>query len=293
MARGAQRGIVPRTLTWATELDVLPGDRVVERAGDHLVIRSPSNPTHWWGNYLLFDDAPREGDGERWEGLFVAAFPDAASGGHRSFAWDRGDDETGQAIGEFVRRGFALDRGIGLVAAPAAVTPHPRANREVTVRALQAAPGADDELWEAALAVQIANNDADDDPIPGYGAFARRRQHDLRGLLAQGRGAWYVALDPTGGGPDPAVPQVVASCGVVVTGSRARFQQVDTAPQRRRRGICRRLVAEAAAHAAAHHELEALVIVADAGYHALGIYESLGFTVRDRTCQLNRPPTPG
>ena len=66
---------VPRTLVWATSVDVLPRDRVVERRGDHLVIRSPRNPTHWWGNLLLFDAPPEPGDGERWDALFEAELP--------------------------------------------------------------------------------------------------------------------------------------------------------------------------------------------------------------------------
>ena len=52
---------------------------------------------------------------------------------------------------------------------------------------------------------------------------------------------------------------------------------VDTAEAYRRRGVCSRLVVEAARHAAADYGAEQLVIVADADYHALGLYESLGF----------------
>src|SRR5262245_44505048 len=65
---------VPRSLVWATDLDVLPLDHVVERRDDHLVVRSPGNPSHFWGNLLLFDQPPAPGDGERWEALFAAEF---------------------------------------------------------------------------------------------------------------------------------------------------------------------------------------------------------------------------
>src|SRR4051812_23434282 len=60
---------VPRSLVWATHIDVLGVDRVVERRDDHLVIRSPSNPAFYWGNLLLFDEPPQPGDVERWERL--------------------------------------------------------------------------------------------------------------------------------------------------------------------------------------------------------------------------------
>ena len=234
------------------------------------------------GNFLLFDDAPRRGDGERWEAAFLAAFPELGVNGHRAYAWDRTDGAEGEARGEFVERGFALHHDIGLTAAAGAIRPHPRANREVEIRALDPLAGVQEELWEGALAVQLAGNEADEEPVPDFEPFARARMRDLRDLFAAGRGAWYVALDPDDG--------VVGGCGVVAIGRLGRFQAVDTAPSRRRRGICRRLVAEAAAHASRAHDLETLVIVADAAYHALGIYESLGFTARERACGLARGP---
>ena len=282
MTSAAQSEPVPRTVTRMTDVAVLPADRVVTREGDHLVIRSPGNPAHWWGNFLLFDDAPRRGDGERWEELFLAAFPELGVNGHRAYAWERTDGAQGEAQREFVSRGFALQRGVGLTAAPDAIRPHARANREVAIRALEPQGDADRELWEGAIAVQLAGNAADPDPVPDFEPFARARMRDLRALFAAGRGAWYVAIDPADG--------VVAGCGVVAIGRMGRFQAVDTVPAQRRRGICRRLVAEAAAHASRAHRLETLVIVAEAGYHALGIYESLGFTAHERTCGLSRGP---
>ena len=59
---------------WVTDYDVLPVDHVVERRDGYLVVRSPGNPAHYWGNLLLFDDAPEHRDGERWERLFELEF---------------------------------------------------------------------------------------------------------------------------------------------------------------------------------------------------------------------------
>ena len=184
-------------------------------------------------------------------------------------------------MAEFEPRGFELERQVGLVADADAIRAHPRANREVEVRALDPAPGADDALWEAVIAVQVADNKLQDDPVTDFETFARARQGDLRALFAAGRGAWYVAL---------AEGEVAGACGLVATGPRGRFQLVVTAPAHRRRGICRRLVSDAATDATARHGLESLVIVADADYHARGIYESLGFAPRERVCAVSRPP---
>jgi GNAT superfamily N-acetyltransferase len=102
-----------------------------------------------------------------------------------------------------------------------------------------------------------------------------------------GAGAWYVAID---------ADQVVGSMGIVVTGGRgararrARFQAVDTALSHRGRGICSRLLVDAARHAVATYGAEWLVIVADPDYHAAGIYESVGFRPVERVCGVCRPP---
>jgi ribosomal protein S18 acetylase RimI-like enzyme len=285
MARPLDDSPRPRSLVWATDIDVLPADRVVERretaeGAGHLVVRSPGNPEHWWGNFVIFDAPPGPGDGPRWEAVFAAAFPGA---GHRALCWDTIDGDEGAAAEEFVSRGYELMCNRGLIAHPEELVPHPRANREVEIRALDPTPGADAALWGAALEIQLEQNAAEPDPIPDYESFARAHQRDLRELFAAGRGAWYVACDPADGA-------VVAGCGVVATGPRGRFQAVDTRAGHRRRGICRRLIADAAADASARHGLRDLVIVGDAEYHAVGIYESLGFRVRESTIGIWRRP---
>src|SRR5436305_1575138 len=75
----------PRSLIHATDLDVLPPDKVVERRDDHLVVRTPSNPAFYWGNFLIFDAPPAAGDAERWEAAFAAAFADEPRVRHRAF----------------------------------------------------------------------------------------------------------------------------------------------------------------------------------------------------------------
>ncbi|MGH2914375.1 MAG: GNAT family N-acetyltransferase [Solirubrobacteraceae bacterium] len=271
--------IVPRSLVWATDIDVLPRSRVVERRDGFLVVRSPSNPTHWWGNMLIFDAPPEAGDGERWERLFADEFAGQPASDRRTFAWDRTDGALGAAPDELAARGYELERTAGLVAAAAEIAPHPRANREVSVRAL--ATDGDEPLWEQVVELHVAGRQPGEDEHEQR-IFERRRQTDLRELFAAGRGSWYVALDGD---------QVVGSCGVVVTGGRGRFQTVVTATAHRRRGICTRLVADAARRAAATYGAQALVIAADLDYHALGIYESLGFTRAEQVTGAVRRPS--
>ncbi len=272
----------PRSLVLATDIDVLAIDHTVTHRDGYVVVRSPSNPTFWFGNFLLFDDVPGAGDGERWERLFEREFADEPRARHRTLRWDRTDGEAGTAIEEFVGRGYELESLVGLVAGPDELVAHPRANHDVTIRPLDPATGGPDEaLWTAVAETQIAGRDRQIGE-PEYRDFSRARQGELRALFTAGRGAWYVALTPEG--------EVAASCGIVTTGDRGRFQAVETAERHRRRGICSRLVVDAAGHAAAEHSLRTLVIAADAEYHALGLYESLGFRRRERVNSLCRRP---
>jgi ribosomal protein S18 acetylase RimI-like enzyme len=272
---------VPRSLVWATNIDVLEPGRRLERRDDHLVVRSPGNPEFYWGNFLLFDHEPGPGDGPRWEALFEGAFGDEPRVRHRTFAWDTTDGRTGAADRELGDRGYELDNQVGLVAEAGALVPHPRASRDVEVRALD--PAGDEELWEAVLEVQVAGREPGHEE-ESYRTFSRKRQAGLRELFRAGHGTWYAALDPGSG-------EVAGSLGIVVTGGRGRYQAVDTAAAHRRKGVASRLVVEASRLSTAAFGTERFVIVADADYHALGLYESLGFERRERVAGACLRPT--
>jgi ribosomal protein S18 acetylase RimI-like enzyme len=269
---------VPRSLVWATSIDVLGVDHVVERRDDHLLVRSPSSPSFYWGNLLLFDVPPGPGDGERWESIFADTFADEPRVRHVTLAWDGPDAPLGSAQAEFVPRGYDLDSSVGLVATPADLRQHQRANQEVTVRALD--PDADEDLWTQVIDVQVGSRTDHFEEAP-YREFALDQQAAQLQHFRAGRGAWYVALDGDA---------VVGSCGVIVTDGRGRFRAVDTLATHRRRGVSSRLVVDAAQHAAKHHGADRFVIVADEHYHALGLYESLGFARVERVFGVCRPP---
>ena len=270
-----------RSLVWATDIDVLARDHEVFRRADHWAIHSPGNPTFWWGNFLLFDDAPGTGDREKWEQLFREEFAGRPEVTHRTFAWDRVDGEVGEARTELVPHGYKLEAVSGLIAAPEQIVPHARANADAECIALNPNPGCDSGRWEQVREVQYAAAPADQ-RNDYHRDYLKAREDGLRERLCDGDGAWYVAL----------LDGVVAgSLGIVVTDGRARYQTVDTAEAFRRRGVATRLVYEAAQDAIAHHAIDRFVMAADPDYHAIGIYESLGFTRAESVCGAMLPPS--
>jgi ribosomal protein S18 acetylase RimI-like enzyme len=263
-----------RSLNYATSIDVLPIGVIVEDRGPYVVVRSPSNLTHYWGNFLLYRHPPELGDRARWEADFER---EIASGHHLAFGWDTVEGEVGAAEADFVSAGYELEREVTLVATREELRAHARASHEVIVRELDPAEGADVEAWNAVVELQVAGRDAGHDEAD-YRAFAQARLADRRRRFRSGDGGWFVA--------ETAAGELAASCGVLVTNGRGRYQAVDTAVAFRRRGIARRMVHDVGVEAFTAYGAEQLVIVAEAGYHALPLYESLGFVERERTAGL-------
>jgi GNAT superfamily N-acetyltransferase len=269
-----------RSLVMATDVDVLPPSSTLEDRGEYVVVRSPSNPSHYWGNFIAWRRPPRPGDGARWESVYLEEFGHERESRHVTFSWDTPTGEVGAGVEEFREQGYALEEEVGLIAGPHELVEHPRANREVEVR--QLALDGDEELWEAAVEVQVASRE-DGHEEEFHRAYVRARMRDRRALFAQGRGGWFLAITPDG--------EVAASCGVIVTDGRARFQAVDTVEVFRRRGIATRIVHDAARAAIDRYGARQLVICADADYHALPLYESLGFVERERIWGASWWPT--
>src|SRR3954452_20087955 len=66
---------------------------LVEDHGTHLVVRTPDNPTYWWGNFLLLPAPPADTDRAReWLATFESEFPGTR---HRTFGIDGSDGDAG------------------------------------------------------------------------------------------------------------------------------------------------------------------------------------------------------
>ena len=65
-----------RSLGYATDIALLAmSGSIVEQFGDHAIVRSPHNPSHWWGNFLLLGSMPARRDQSGWIARFHEAFP--------------------------------------------------------------------------------------------------------------------------------------------------------------------------------------------------------------------------
>ena len=240
--------------------------------GDYLVIRAPSNPSYWWGNFLLFANPPKAGDAERWTNLFGREIGEPPAVNHGVFGWDTTNGEVGE-VAEFLRRGFSLSREVVLTARELAKPP--KYNEAAVVRRLER-----DEDWEAALELSIACRDAQFER-EAHRVYLSRKLADYRAMSRAGLGDWHGAF---------LEGRLVAGLGLffdanAADGAVGRFQSVETHPDFRRRGLCGRLVYEVA-RGALEEGVNTLVMIADEDYHAAKIYESVGFRPAERQVAL-------
>ncbi len=245
------------------------------------VIRTPSNPTFFWGNFLLFERAPVAGDVSRWPQLFAQLIeaPQPQST-HRAFGWLQ--DAPGE-FDAFLAAGYTRSDTTVLQATRIDAAPPPRV-------AAQLRPFATEADWGMQLAADVASRD----PIhteTAYREFCARRNERWRAMIAAGRGQWFGAFVPDGG-----TAQLAASLGVfaeaqAVEGERiARFQWVSTQPRYQRQGLCRALLAHAAQYARESLRADRLVIVAAADEMPERLYRAVGFVPVGHQRGLQRPP---
>ncbi len=249
-----------KSLGYRTDLIFPQFDGIILDRGDYLVIRTPSNPFFYWGNFLIFSQPPTDGDLERWKNLFTQEIGPAEQ---FVFGWDTLNGELGQ-VEPFLANGF--DLGQSLVLATSSVRTPAKYNRDVLVR-----PLTEDWEWEQAMYNQVACRDASFG-FDEYLVFKRPQMQRYQAMTRAGLGQWFGAfLDG----------KLVADLGVYASGKLGRFQVVGTHPDYRRLGICGALVHQASRYALDVMKLETLVMVADEHYHAAKIYESVGFEVRE------------
>jgi ribosomal protein S18 acetylase RimI-like enzyme len=247
----------------------LGGSEVLDR-GDHLVVRTPANPSFYWGNFLLVARPLGTGETARWLDRFTKEFPEAT---HRAIGIDTVNGDAGD-VDDVAAAGLDQEINTVLVADSLPEPPTP----ETEIREVRSG---DD--WHAVNTVRCAVYG-----VPGSPAeadFQRRKLLQSRAVTETGRGAWYGAF---------VAGRMVASLGIVADGTGlARYQSVETHPDFQRRGIGRRLLYDASKYAIDHLGATCLVIVADPDGNAIRLYRSAGFADAERQVQLLNPSSGG
>jgi GNAT superfamily N-acetyltransferase len=242
---------------------------VIEQRTGYQVVRTPANPTFYWGNFLLLDGPPTQGTVPSWISTFAREFPGAE---WVALGVDGTDGDVGDQS-ELAAAGLAIERNTVLSTGMTSPPPHP--NETAQFRVLDS-----DADWLAALELQEAGHQ--DGQSQGWQGFQGRRLQAKRQMQAQGLGAWFGAFQDG---------RMVSGLGVFGDGSGiVRYQDVDTHPEHRNQGLAGTLVYQAGQYAKEEMAARALVIVAEPVGPAIRIYRSVGFRDTETQMQLHREP---
>ena len=253
------------------------GAEIAER-DDCIVLRTPANPTYYWGNCLILPAAPRDDELPHWLARFEEAIasqqPESA---HLAFGINANTlpdplpSWRAAGIDEFDETAVLTLEAAGLAPQPPVRDPP-----GLVLRALSL-PGELDLAVEAQVAARDESFEAE-----GYRVLRRSAMQRMAAMQTAGIAHWFGAV----------VDGVLtADCGLVNDGRLGRFQFVETQSAWRRRGLCRALIHHVCRHAFDTLGLARLVMCADPHDVAIGIYRSVGFVQMDSHWGLQcRPP---
>lgn len=267
-----------RSLCYRTDLflaEASAAGEVIDR-GRYVVLRTPSNPDFWWGNFLLHREPP---DVETALADQRRELPEART---TLVAWDSPDGDRG-AVDDFLAEGFAYDESSVLTASAADLARPPRWNANVEIVRL-----ASESQWTAAIEAHMnAFAPRRSGTLGDLRTFVERQFATFRALDARGAGRWWGAL---------VNGELAGSLGLVQVGDPTgpplgRFQLVGVDPRFGRAGVCSTLVYDVARRALGEEGFATLVMAADATYHAARVYESVGFRRTETlVAAIKKPP---
>ena len=134
---------------------------IVFDRGDYLVVKTPSRPNYYWGNYLMMKGPPRAGDLDSWVGKFEAEFGRRMDRGFIALTWDSVDGDQG-VITPFADFGFSIQKSTILTAQ--SICKPPKYNPDLAIRQFES-----DKDWDDYVEIHF-------DPNWRYGDPASQRQ---------------------------------------------------------------------------------------------------------------------
>lgn len=258
------------SIGYQTDIMLASFDGEVIDRPHHIVIRTPANPTFWWGNFILFDSPPSESDTDKWEMIFAAEFEDLPGIKHINLAWLSAGGATG-IVSPFLRRGYTLTHSL-FFAIRGKTLPKDKPPK-VEIR-----PISSNEEWEMALRNQhrclAGTNDT-----PAFREFQSAQMIRYRNMTLANFGYWLGAFVDG---------ELVGNMGVFGKTGLARCQAVAVDPNCRRRGIGEAMVRSACILAQESLGAETVVIMTGDHNPARRIYERIGFVLIEQAPSVAR-----
>lgn len=264
---------------WRTDFILHREGAVVHERADCIVVRTPSNPGFYWGNFLLLPEPPRDDELVHWLARFDEEITDLQpASAHVALGVNGPPAAAG--LPSWVAAGFELIETAVIEQQPGEL----RAPLRPPQGVVQVRPLDLGREMEAVIALQLADPQGFE-PV-GYECHRRAQMQRYAAMAERGLALWFGAwCDGV----------LAADCGLMRNGAAARatgrFQHVTTHPDWRRRGLCSALVHAVTQFGFVQWQLARVVMCADPEDVAIGIYERLGYRRVDRewALQLRAP----
>lgn len=258
-----------RSVGLQTDLELAATRGSVTERDDYTVVTTPDDPSYYTGNQLVLPAAPQVGEVAYWTRKFGTELGHDREIRHVALRWDGIAGDVG-ARSELEAAGFTMDTSVVLSATRAITAPSTLFElRPLAVREMQATA-------ELAYAV----GDRHDETTR---TFLARRAAWQQQLVGAGKAMWWGAFDRIAGRET-----LVGSLGLVALGTRARYQDVQTAATHRQRGIASAMLVAAAN--ALLPSITKLVIVAEPNSAAERVYARAGFVAFENVVAACRYP---
>ncbi|MBT3785999.1 GNAT family N-acetyltransferase [bacterium] len=255
-----------KTLSLITDLIPAQFEAEILDRGDYLVWKTSSQPNYFWGNFLIFREAPERDVFKDWKRLYQMEF-ETENPTFYTFTWDSPNFNP-TYLKSFMDHGFRLDIETTLVTKRPELPP--KINKDIVVK-----PIVSEADWNSLPEVHVNPNSSRS--IDSQIEFQKSRIKTFKELSKRKFGHRFGAY---------LEGKLVGDLGLYHQDGIARFNEVATHHEYYRRGICQTLVYHSCIHAIENFEVSTLVMVAVDDYHAINAYKKVGFTALEKSYSL-------
>ena len=252
-----------RSLGYRTDLLFIRFDGEVIDREEYLVCRTPSNPQFYWGNFILFAESVRSVELVDCKQIFTDEIGAPPTTNHIALGFDGTNGRFGQAE-IFLQDGFRLDEI--LVFSTKRLNP-PKPLQQVTIRPLRNQDEFDESVELSVVCRDPVHSES------SYRTYSQKQMLRYQKLIESGMGEWFGAFFDD---------KLIGDLGIFAFDGLARYQNVKTHPDFRRRGVCSSLVYAAGTYAFETHTVDQLVICTEVCNRAANVYKSVGLVPTER-----------
>lgn len=258
-----------KNLGFLTDFKLLGGDSEVREYADYFLVKTPSNPTFIDGNCMVLKSPKLLENKTSLEGCFKAHFEAATNQHHIGFKLL--ETVSDGLLEAYLQDQYEYDKLAVMTYAAEKKIARVLDPKIGTIRSFSS--NSDWDQWAA--------NEIQERPTiftaASFKAYLFGRRIVYRELAEQGFGNFYGVFQ---------AGELLGAAGLYIFDQIGRFQQVRTIEKARRQGICKALIQFMYAQNAPH--MQDAVMVADEDYHALTLYEGLGFRSQDNQYDLTK-----